>query len=78
MRDRYIERLKFLPPTAAEAAPLMHVESTDYSRTIMSAASQVQGMFPANVWNMNQEPFPIHVPPRSVDESLFSAERYGV
>ena len=51
------------------------VESTDYPRTILSAVSQLHGMYPPDTWPAGAAPLPVHVRPRSVDEALLATAR---
>lgn len=53
------------------------VESTDYSRTVLSAVAQVLGMYPLSEWPASLASLPLYIRARSVDESLIGAERFA-
>ena len=74
---RYGDRAKFLPKRFD--ATQVQAQSTDYSRTIFSVASMLQGLFPQDTRSNSKQNIaggvPIYVRPRSVDEALLPADR---
>uniref|UniRef100_A0A5S6QG81 acid phosphatase n=1 Tax=Trichuris muris TaxID=70415 RepID=A0A5S6QG81_TRIMR len=70
LRNRYSD---FLP--AVYNAKIIHVRSTDYNRTIMSALANLAGLFPlksGDHWsaNLSWQPVPVHSVPGAVDNVL--------
>jgi lysosomal acid phosphatase len=70
LRQRYNE---FLPEVYSRED--IYVRSTDVDRTLMSAASNLAGLYPPEgdqKWNKNVDwqPIPIHTVPEKMDEVL--------
>lgn len=73
IRERYVPNL--LAPEYRQTE--VYVRSTDFDRTIMSALTQLSGIFPPHddqVWNpsLAWQPIPVHVVPISLDNVLMS------
>lgn len=70
LRERYS---KFLPETYNREN--IYVRSTDVDRTLMSAESNLAGLYPPREWqkwnkNISWQPIPIHTVPGNLDEVL--------
>jgi lysosomal acid phosphatase len=70
LRERYSE---FLPE--AYSREDIYIRSTDVDRTLMSAASNLAGLYPpegGQIWNTNikWQPIPIHTVPENMDEVI--------
>eukprot|EP01022_Parablepharisma_sp_SALTPOND_P013228 TRINITY_DN174_c0_g1_i2.p1 TRINITY_DN174_c0_g1~~TRINITY_DN174_c0_g1_i2.p1 ORF type:complete len:486 (+),score=35.87 TRINITY_DN174_c0_g1_i2:94-1458(+) len=53
LRKRYIEDLKFIPNNYSEAS--LHIQSTDYHRTVMSTRSVLLGLYPGGLPHLSNE-----------------------